>query len=57
MSNAAREMIRTYFGIIESGSDARLQKIRELRRRDDDRLRAERKQSSWFPFGKLRSER
>lgn len=57
MSNVAREMVRTYFGIIESGADARLRKIRELRHRDDDCLRAVRKQSSWFPSGKLRDER
>jgi hypothetical protein len=35
MSDAAREMIRAYFGTIGSNSDLRLQKIRELRERDD----------------------
>jgi hypothetical protein len=36
MSNVAREMIRAYFGIVETDSDLRLQKIRELRERDED---------------------
>jgi hypothetical protein len=36
MANAAREMIRTYFGIVGNDSDLRLQKIRELRAREAD---------------------
>ena len=34
MSDVAREMIRTYFGITGTDSNLRLQKIRELRERD-----------------------
>jgi hypothetical protein len=34
MSNVAREMVRTYFGMVGNDSDRRLQKIRELRDRE-----------------------
>jgi hypothetical protein len=50
MSNVAREMVRAYFGIVESGTDRRLQKIRELRARDEDAVPRWKRASTAFFF-------